>query len=121
MKEQTLLGQATQEQIQEWKNTYPDGVHEVTLRESVSPDMQTLGVKGKPFAKVYMKEPDDTDYAMIMALLSTKQTVKAGEVAFQQLYIGGHAVPRDDKKLFRSACMAALSRLDFYETESVKL
>ena len=116
-----LLGEASAQQIEEWKTKHPDGVHQVTLRESVSPKMAQLGMEGKPFALIYLKEPDDIDYGMIMGLLTMKQTVKAGELALQQLYLGGHVVDQNDRKLHRSACMAALSRLDFYETESVKL
>jgi len=108
--EKTLLpGEATQEQIDAWKVQHPEGVHQSIIATD----------SGK--VAIYFKEPDDSDYAMIMDLLANKQLVKAGILAFQTLKIGGFEIPATDKKLYRTACTEATKRINYYETETVKL
>lgn len=107
-----LPGQATTEQIAEWKEKNPNGVHAVTIKGDKN---------GPAVGIIYLKEPDDMDYSMIMSLLTDKKIPAAGEAALKALYIGGMPIDTNDKKLYRTMCTAAVGRVEFYETEAVKL
>ena len=103
MTEETLIGQATPEQIQEWKNKYGklygvivDG-HIAYLKK---PDRKTLG------------------YA---STVGAKDPIKFNEVILNNCFIGGSDLIKTDDDLFFAASAKLVDLIQVKEAELVNL
>ncbi len=94
------VGKATEAQIADWKQKYPDGIIELQI-----PD-------GEHNRFGYVKSLTDRNlFPVAIKFISEKNPVKAGQVILQNNWIGGDENLKLNDRLFNDACLKAAETL----------
>lgn len=110
MSKKEIIGQATPEQIQEWKKKSKDGViSQITVRD-----------KEGAMHVCYLRTPERKDISAA-SVASRVDVLKYGETLLRQCWVGGDTEIRSDDDMFLAASGKAVELVEVGEAELEKL
>lgn len=106
MNEVTLTGQATPEQIAQWKTENPDGIYAVVIEKS---------------RIIYFKNPNRNDLNAVFAKRNTEATYSLYEILAAITCLGGDKTILDEDQAFIGLADKMKSKLEGKSAELVNL